>query len=526
MPRKQGTRSYLLYVFVQLCRIVRIHTMKPNSYAVLIADVIGSSERGDLRGLLGQRLAMATRAHGKAKLVRLPYAITAGDEFQTILGSDARIPEVIIDLRTRLRPLQVRMGIGIGTVAGRIQAPVNRMGGEAFQLARRALERIKGSAGSKFEVLTSFESRDKTFDATANLIYALHDTLVLGSRRSNGRRSRCFGPSGGWRKPQGSWAGQFHGFAQFEARIFLADGRDDRRNAERNRRAFWISCTESYIKRQLHENVQRKRSGSGIMEMLTRTILALYLAHLLTDFVLQTSQMVKQKRSGAAVGYAKHGAVYFVCAEWRWRDSLCRGCSYSWRFQTAMPVLTLAHLGIDWCKIVLSRRTAWAQGTAAFAIDQWAHFMTIVAAGCWIARVGPGAVLLNFFGVARAPSDRVLLVMVVYVGVIFGGGYLIRFLTKPLLKDLQMRESPLQLSNAGMYIGWLERFVVMTALFLRSPATAGLILAAKSIARYPEFKREQFAEYFLIGTLLSLSAAIVGGVILLKAFYGSPLLPQ
>ena len=153
--------------------------MKPNSYAVLIADVIGSSERGDLRGLLGQRLAMATRAHGKAKLVRLPYAITAGDEFQTILGSDARIPEVIIDLRTRLRPLQVRMGIGIGTVAGRIQAPVNRMGGEAFQLARRALERIKGSAGSKFEVLTSFESRDKTFDATANLIYALHDTLVL-----------------------------------------------------------------------------------------------------------------------------------------------------------------------------------------------------------------------------------------------------------------------------------------------------------------------------------------------------------
>ena len=153
--------------------------MKPNCYAVLIADVIGSSERGDLRELLGQRLAMATRAHGKANLIRLPYAVTAGDEFQTILSADARIPEVIMDLRTRLRPLQVRMGIGIGTVAGRIAAPVNRMGGEAFQLARKALERIKGSAGSKFAVLTSFESRDKMFDTTANLIYALHDTLVL-----------------------------------------------------------------------------------------------------------------------------------------------------------------------------------------------------------------------------------------------------------------------------------------------------------------------------------------------------------
>ena len=51
------------------------------------------------------------------------------------------------------------------------------------------------------------------------------------------------------------------------------------------------------------------------------------------------------------------------------------------------------------------------------------------------------------------------------------------------------------------------------------------MLAAKSIARYPEFKREQFAEYFLIGTLLSISAAIIGGVILLRVFYGSSSLP-
>jgi hypothetical protein len=153
--------------------------MKTNRYAVLIADVIESSARGDLRGVLGRRLAAATRAHGKAKWIRLPYAVTAGDEFQTIVGEYARIPELIMDLRTRLRPLRVRMGIGFGAVPGRIQIPVNRMGGEAFQFARRALERIKGSAGNKFEVLTAFESRDKAFDATANLIYALHDTLLL-----------------------------------------------------------------------------------------------------------------------------------------------------------------------------------------------------------------------------------------------------------------------------------------------------------------------------------------------------------
>lgn len=153
--------------------------MKPNCYAVLIADVIESSARGDLRKLLGGRLTAATRAHRKAGCIRLPYAVTAGDEFQTIISAHSRIPELIIDLRERLRPLRLRMGVGFGRVGGRVQSPVNRMGGEAFQFARQALERIKGSAGNKFEVLTAFESRDKAFDATANLIYALHDTLVL-----------------------------------------------------------------------------------------------------------------------------------------------------------------------------------------------------------------------------------------------------------------------------------------------------------------------------------------------------------
>ena len=77
-----------------------------------------------------------------------------------------------------------------------------------------------------------------------------------------------------------------------------------------------------------------------------------------------------------------------------------------------------------------------------------------------------------------------------------------------------------------MYIGWLERFLVLTALLLQSPATVGLILTAKSIVRFPELKSIRFAEYFLIGTLLSLSVGILGAVILLKAFYGTVMLSK
>jgi hypothetical protein len=167
------------YKYVNLYEFVQAEKMKKNGYAVLIADVIGSSKRQDLRALLGQRLAAASRAHVEAKFTRLPYSITAGDEFQTIVSSYAEIPELIIDLRARLRPLRLRVGIGFGKVPGRIQSPVNRLGGEAFQYARKALEGTKGGAGNKFEVLTAFASQDAVFDSIANLIYALHDTLVL-----------------------------------------------------------------------------------------------------------------------------------------------------------------------------------------------------------------------------------------------------------------------------------------------------------------------------------------------------------
>jgi hypothetical protein len=147
-------------------------------YAVLIVDVVGSRTRRNLRALLGERLEKASRAQLRGKLIRLPYAITAGDEFQTIAWSCARLPELILDLRARMWPLRLRMGIGIGRVQERLQRPVNRLGGEAFELARTALGGMKIGTGNKFNVLTRFASKDAVFDSTANLIYALQDTLL------------------------------------------------------------------------------------------------------------------------------------------------------------------------------------------------------------------------------------------------------------------------------------------------------------------------------------------------------------
>lgn len=148
------------------------------NYAVLIADVMASRARANVRALLGKKLEVASEKHLRQKLIRLPYSITAGDEFQTLTGALSSLPALLLDLRAAFRPFSLRVGVGIGDVADRIQPPVNRLTGEAFQMARWAIDNVKANGLFKFEILTAFASHDEAFDQTINLLYGLHDTLV------------------------------------------------------------------------------------------------------------------------------------------------------------------------------------------------------------------------------------------------------------------------------------------------------------------------------------------------------------
>lgn len=75
----------------------------------------------------------------------------------------------------------------------------------------------------------------------------------------------------------------------------------------------------------------------------------------------------------------------------------------------------------------------------------------------------------------------------------------------------------------GMVIGVLERTFTYTGVLLGHPEVIALIVAVKSVARFPEFTSltgRRFAEYFLIGTLLSLLIAL-GAAYLVRAAIGN-----
>ena len=64
--------------------------------------------------------------------------------------------------------------------------------------------------------------------------------------------------------------------------------------------------------------------------------------------------------------------------------------------------------------------------------------------------------------------------------------------------------------NIGRMIGTVERTIMLMLMYMNQYSAIGLVLTAKSIARYDKITRdEKFAEYYLLGTLISAGIVIL-----------------
>jgi len=259
------------------------------------------------------------------------------------------------------------------------------------------------------------------------------------------------------------------------------------------------------------------------MQIFLRTLLAIYLGHLAADFVFQTRRLVEAKLRGRLSAYLLHGLIHYLSAILL-VGFFIPGSIAALSTHLVIAALTLVHLLLDFTKVQLAAKRVIRGGAGSYIADQLVHLLSVVLAAGLLSPGMSFRALTAPLQVSRSLGNKFLAVPVIYLGVIFGGGYLIRFLTRSLtesVKEEEFLKAAEQLQNAGLYIGWLERFLILTALLLQSPAAVGLILAAKTITRYPEFKSARFAEYVLIGTLLSVSLAFVGAVFLAWLIFGT-----
>ncbi len=100
------------------------------------------------------------------------------------------------------------------------------------------------------------------------------------------------------------------------------------------------------------------------------TFAALYLAHLIADFPLQTNRIYKLKAESNQ-GILLHVAIHLLVAAVLIEDLLAH-----W---PVFLVLGITHFMIDWTKLKFPGQ----RQTPGFLIDQFAHLLTIIVIAFW-----------------------------------------------------------------------------------------------------------------------------------------------
>lgn len=246
----------------------------------------------------------------------------------------------------------------------------------------------------------------------------------------------------------------------------------------------------------------------------------LLLAHATADFILQTDAVSLAKCRLQWRGFLYHGLGVFLCTLFAvhffgW-----------WTAAAAAGLVTLTHLSLDWLYNSFihfkTKRTGTTlqPGLAGFLLDQLLHIYILL--WVWHLLDKPAdlavagfyqAVFLPVYDSLRGlDSETAVPLLAVFVMVGFGGAPLVR---KTLDRLFPHGTGFKEDTSAGKYIGILERMLIMILAAFDALTAIGFVFAAKSLARFNAISEDRrFAEYYIIGTLLSFFLALVAGLFL------------
>ena len=226
--------------------------------------------------------------------------------------------------------------------------------------------------------------------------------------------------------------------------------------------------------------------------MMCKLLILQLLAHLVSDFYLQTEKSCKSKADNAFKSRHLyiHALITFACA---WLFSLSVG------FWWAALLIAALHLIIDGLKSVCKNLKG------AFFIDQLLHLAVIVAVVITFNNIGEISLPIWL------PETKVLLWIVAFAFCLRPANFIIQNIFKEAKITIPDSGKEQSLPNAGRVIGNVERMLTLVFVMLGQYEAIGFLLAAKSLLRFRETDTVK-SEYVLVGTLLSFGIAILMGV--------------
>lgn len=222
-------------------------------------------------------------------------------------------------------------------------------------------------------------------------------------------------------------------------------------------------------------------------------LIKLILAHIIGDFFLQKTEWIESKekkrwRSAALYG---HVLIHFL---------LILIIFYDLSLWPLALIIAATHFLIDLTKLTFQRedtRHIW------FVADQIAHLLVLVVG--WFVYTEPQGTL--------ELSNSFWVVLTGVLLLTYPSAYTIENLMAPWSREIDESKRS-TLSNAGLYIGILERIFTYVAVLMGSLTIIGFLLAAKSLFRFGDLRKadDRTLTYFFIGTLLSFLVAFLIGL--------------
>lgn len=134
-----------------------------NEHIVITMDIIKSTKLNynDFNEMLTKRVKEINRSIQKNYIKSGLFNVSHGDELQILIPFDEDFGELIMLSLSYLHPFEVRYGISIGSIDGKIRENTWEMNGPIFWNARDQLERLKNSKSYSGLVISGYHKTDR-----------------------------------------------------------------------------------------------------------------------------------------------------------------------------------------------------------------------------------------------------------------------------------------------------------------------------------------------------------------------------
>ena len=267
-----------------------------------------------------------------------------------------------------------------------------------------------------------------------------------------------------------------------------------------------------------------------------KNLIAIFLiGHLIADFLLQSANMaeLKKEKKRYWIGHSAIYAAIFIVLSF-----VCLRPKFAIIYAS---IIAITHCIVDLLRIILDKKSInkpQVQFTL-FVIDQIIHIIIVIAL-CFLLNLD--AHINDFYCKVSEFTNftNIVLYSLLFLSLTNPSAVFVKKLLSMLFAKDDVKEKIKTASNkkrdknttvqksveeddetndnpnVGFTIGILERVITAVLLLCNQYSAIGLVLTAKSIARFKQLEKRDFAEKYLIGTLTSLLISLIATIIIVK----------